>query len=59
MTALYESDVEEFAVDLLKKQGYTYLSPEEQALESGPTRYLAHLQSSALYSLYHHSQKHK
>ena len=35
MTTLYESDVENFAVELLKKQGYAYLSPEEQTLERG------------------------
>ena len=35
MTALYESDVENLAIELLKKQGYTYLSPEEQAFERG------------------------
>ena len=28
MTTLYESDVEQFAIDLLEKQGYSYLSPE-------------------------------
>ena len=33
MSALYESDVEKFAIELLIKQGYVYLSPEEQALE--------------------------
>ena len=33
MTSLYESDVEKFAIELLEKQGYAYLSPEEQALE--------------------------
>ena len=35
MTTLYESDVENFAVELLNKQGYAYLSPEEQTLERG------------------------
>ncbi len=35
MTALCESDVEQFVVVLLEKQGYAYLSPEEQALERG------------------------
>ena len=35
MTTLYESDVEEFAMELLKKQGYVYLSPEEQESERG------------------------
>ncbi len=33
MPALYESDVEKFAMELLIKQGYVYLSPGEQALE--------------------------
>ena len=35
MTTLYESDVEKFAVELLEKQGYVYLSPEEQESERG------------------------
>ena len=33
MSTLHESDVENFAIELLQKQGYEYLSPEEQALE--------------------------
>ena len=33
MPTLHESDVENFAIELLQKQGYAYLSPEEQALE--------------------------
>ncbi len=32
-TTIDESDVENFAIELLQKQGYAYLSPEEQALE--------------------------
>ncbi len=35
MTALCESDVEQLVVELLEKQGYVYLSPEEQARERG------------------------
>ncbi len=35
MNALYESDVENFAIELLKKQGYAYLSLEEQTPERG------------------------
>ena len=35
MTTLYESDIENLAIELLEKQGYTYLSPEEQVLERG------------------------
>ena len=33
MSPLYESDVENFAIALLQKQGYAYLSPEEQETE--------------------------
>ena len=33
MTTLYESDVEELAVELLESQGYSYLSPEQQEAE--------------------------
>ena len=33
MTALYESDVEKFAVELLEKQGYSYIPPEQQETE--------------------------
>ncbi len=33
MTALYESDVEKFAVELLEKQGYAYIPPEQQETE--------------------------
>ena len=35
MPALYESDVEQFAMELLHKQGYTSISPEEQETERG------------------------
>ena len=35
MTPLYESDIEEFCIELLQKQGYTYLSPEAQEAERG------------------------
>lgn len=30
MTKLYGSDIENFAIELLEKQGYSYLSPEGQ-----------------------------
>ncbi len=33
MTKIYESDIENFCIELLEKQGYTYLSPEEQEIE--------------------------
>ncbi len=33
MTKIYESDIENFCIELLEKQGYTYLSPEEQEVE--------------------------
>ena len=33
MAALYESDVEQLAIELLQNQGYLYLSPEEQEAE--------------------------
>lgn len=33
MTNIYESDIENFCIELLQKQGYTYLSPEEQETE--------------------------
>ena len=32
---IYESDVEEFVVSLLEKQGYDYLSPEQWEIERG------------------------
>ncbi len=35
MLSLYESEVEEWVVELLQEQGYTYLSPEEQKRERG------------------------
>ena len=33
MTGIFESDIENFAIELLEKQGYTYLSPEKQGAE--------------------------
>lgn len=33
MTKIYESDIELWLIELLEKQGYTYLSPEEQEAE--------------------------
>ena len=33
MATLYESDVEQLAIELLENQGYLYLSPEEQEAE--------------------------
>ncbi|PIZ76966.1 DEAD/DEAH box helicase [Candidatus Peregrinibacteria bacterium CG_4_9_14_0_2_um_filter_41_14] len=33
MTKIFESDIEYFTIELLQKQGYTYLSPEEQEIE--------------------------
>ena len=33
MASLYESDVEQLAIELLENQGYLYLSPEEQEAE--------------------------
>jgi len=33
MTKIYESDIETFAIELLQKQGYSYLPPEEQEAE--------------------------
>ena len=33
MSKIYESDVENFVITLLEKQGYTYLSPEDQEEE--------------------------
>jgi len=35
MTPIYESDLEELCIKLLKKQGYKYLSPENQEEERG------------------------
>jgi type I restriction enzyme R subunit len=35
MTPLYESDVEKLCIELLKEQGYRYLSPENQEIERG------------------------
>lgn len=33
MTGIFESDVENFAIELLQKQGYTHLPPEKQGAE--------------------------
>lgn len=33
MTKIFESDIEKFTIELLEKQGYVYLSPEEQETE--------------------------
>ncbi|MCD6336906.1 MAG: type I restriction endonuclease subunit R [Candidatus Marinimicrobia bacterium] len=33
MIGIYESNIEEFVIELLQKQGFKYLSPEEQELE--------------------------
>ena len=33
MASLYESDVEQLAIEVLENQGYLYLSPEEQEAE--------------------------
>ena len=33
MATLYESDVEQLVIELLKEQGYSYLSPEDQETE--------------------------
>ena len=33
MNSIFESTIEEFVIDLLKNQGFDYLSPEEQELE--------------------------
>ncbi|KUK66673.1 MAG: type I restriction-modification system restriction subunit [Parcubacteria bacterium 34_609] len=33
MSNIFESDIENFAIELLEKQGYVYLSPEEQETE--------------------------
>ena len=33
MTKITESHIEEFAIELLEKQGYVYLSPEDQENE--------------------------
>lgn len=30
MTKIFESDVEQFVIELLQAQGFTYLSPEAQ-----------------------------
>lgn len=33
MSHIFESSIEEFVIELLQKQGYVYLSPEEQEIE--------------------------
>jgi len=33
MTKIFESNIENFAIELLEKQGYVYLSPEQQEVE--------------------------
>jgi len=35
MTRIYESDIEKWVVELLEKQGYTHLSPDDQEPERG------------------------
>lgn len=35
MTKIYESDIELWVIEMLEKQGYTYLSPDEQEPERG------------------------
>lgn len=35
MNRIYESDIEKWVVEMLEKEGYTYLSPEEQEAERG------------------------
>lgn len=38
MSRIYESHIEEWVVELLEKQGYTYLAPDEQEAERGDLR---------------------
>lgn len=33
MTNIFETDIEHFTIELLERQGYTYLSPKEQETE--------------------------
>ena len=33
MTKIYENDIELWVIELLEKQGYTYLSPDDQEVE--------------------------
>ena len=33
MTPIFESDVEEFVIELLQKQGFDYITPEQQEQE--------------------------
>ncbi len=37
MTTLYESDIEELAIELLRQQGYTYIAPDQQETERDST----------------------
>src|SRR3989344_5937075 len=38
MTRIYESHIEEWVVEMLERQGYTYLAPEAQEVERGDLR---------------------
>ncbi len=38
MNRIYESDIEQWVVEILEKEGYTYLAPEEQEAERGDLR---------------------
>lgn len=33
MTPIFESDIEQFVIELLKRQNFEYLSPEQQEAE--------------------------
>ena len=35
MNPIFESDIEEFVIELLQKEGFSYLAPEEQETERG------------------------
>ncbi|MGI9256690.1 MAG: hypothetical protein ACR2PY_07125 [Salinispira sp.] len=37
MTTIYESDIEELAIELLRQQGYTYIAPDQQETEREST----------------------
>ncbi|MGI9256872.1 MAG: type I restriction endonuclease subunit R [Salinispira sp.] len=37
MTTIYESDIEELAIELLRQQGYTYIAPDQQETERDST----------------------
>ena len=43
MTKFFESDTENFAIELLKKQSHAYLLPEEQTLGRGNLSYVIRL----------------